>query len=595
MTTVSGPPATTTTLTSLGGYTAYSDTYGPDGAFGPLPATGTAVGAGLGRRTSLGDYTTGAVHNGSDNRGMDVLGGLASALGGQDVHGLEFTGAEEEAIQFAGTIGIDDNDGPWTGEDGKQPSAWQSHPSTIGYVRGNQSTGTSAGTAGALMDSGTRDGTPADELARLSNNGTELNPTSAQPGPTPRAEQVGGDNHWDEGSDNPGDPESTDNGGGDDEDAGGNPVVTNLLLLNPDQDLPIEAKPFNPMVGGRGVVVSNCSMPSKAENPMYNDPMLEALANGSGWGPINGFLEWAVGSPNPGKSSTPAPTPAPGLNVGGQSGQQIAQSPPAANPPAAPNGGSPVGQVAGAAVDAGTGVINGFVDSFIEPFGGKVNRGPIFGNDGAFANGVTAGKWLGLGAQVALFVAGVVGLAVTLPALATAGGAVALAGVGVLATGAVIAAALPVAASGAAALGGLYLAMSNVKDLANQGGGGDNGDAPAKLAFNTGSEAETHLANMFPGGQPQVQFKTGVGTGAQRFRYVDVLDNGIAHESKIGYTKLGNFQAKQIAKDAWLLKNRIVNGVTWHFFRSAETDGIGASQELLQALEKNGIKYVIHE
>ncbi len=67
-------------------------------------------------------------------------------------------------------------------------------------------------------------------------------------------------------------------------------------------------------------------------------------------------------------------------------------------------------------------MINGFVDSFIEPFGGKVNRGPIFGNDGAFANGVTAGKWLGLRAQVALFVAGVVGLAVTLPALATAGG-----------------------------------------------------------------------------------------------------------------------------------------------------------------------------
>ena len=31
------------------------------------------------------------------------------------------------------------------------------------------------------MDSGTREGTPADGLARLSNNGTELNPTSAQP------------------------------------------------------------------------------------------------------------------------------------------------------------------------------------------------------------------------------------------------------------------------------------------------------------------------------------------------------------------------------------------------------------------------------
>ena len=42
------------------------------------------------------------------------------------------------------------------------------------------------------MDSGTRDGTPADELARLSNSGTEENPTSAQPAPTPRAEQAAG-------------------------------------------------------------------------------------------------------------------------------------------------------------------------------------------------------------------------------------------------------------------------------------------------------------------------------------------------------------------------------------------------------------------
>jgi hypothetical protein len=119
--------------------------------------------------------------------------------------------------------------------------------------------------------------------------------------------------------------------------------------------------------------------------------------------------------------------------------------------------------------------------------------------------------------------------------------------------------------------------------------------APAKLAFKTGAEGEAHLAKMYPGGQTQVKFETQVGRGAQRFRYVDVLESEIAHESKVGYTKLGDFQAKQIAKDAWLLKNGQVKGVTWHFFRSAETGEIGASQELLQALEKNGIKYVIHD
>ena len=59
------------------------------------------------------------------------------------------------------------------------------------------------------MDSGTRDGTPADELARLSSTGgqTELNPTAAQPGPTPRTEQQAddeegaGDRHWANGGD----------------------------------------------------------------------------------------------------------------------------------------------------------------------------------------------------------------------------------------------------------------------------------------------------------------------------------------------------------------------------------------------------------
>ena len=115
-------------------------------AFGPLPPTGTAVNSGSGTAIKLGYYEGGGVHNGSDNRGFDVLGGLASALGGQDGAVPQFTGAEEQAIAYAGTIGIDDNDGTFTGMDGEQPSGWQSHPSTVGYVRGNQGSGSSAGT-----------------------------------------------------------------------------------------------------------------------------------------------------------------------------------------------------------------------------------------------------------------------------------------------------------------------------------------------------------------------------------------------------------------------------------------------------------------
>ncbi len=97
---------------------------------------------------------------------------------------------------------MDDFDG--TDNTWSPPPAWQTHPSAVGYVRGNQSSGNSAGTQGAAMDSGTRNGTPADELARLSNSGTEENPTSAQPAPTPRAEQAAGGAGGGGGAANPG-------------------------------------------------------------------------------------------------------------------------------------------------------------------------------------------------------------------------------------------------------------------------------------------------------------------------------------------------------------------------------------------------------
>ncbi len=190
VTTVTGPPPSTETLTDVSG-SYNSHTYGPYGSTGLVPPTGTAVTAGFGTANQLGYYEGGGVHNGSDNRGFDTGSGLASALGGQDVHGLEFTGPEEQAVIESGKVAIYDADG--TVNPLEPPGTpWQSHPAAVGYVRGNQGSGTAAGTQGAAMDSGTRDGTPADELARLSNSGTEENPTSAQPAPTPRAEQAAG-------------------------------------------------------------------------------------------------------------------------------------------------------------------------------------------------------------------------------------------------------------------------------------------------------------------------------------------------------------------------------------------------------------------
>jgi hypothetical protein len=118
----------------------------------------------------------------------------------------------------------------------------------------------------------------------------------------------------------------------------------------------------------------------------------------------------------------------------------------------------------------------------------------------------------------------------------------------------------------------------------------------AQLAFKTGGDAEAYLTKLYPGAQTQVRFETAVGSGATRFRIIDVLDQGVANESKMGYTELSDLVRSQISKDAWLVKNNPnIKDVVWHFFRSGNTGKVGAAPEVLQALQQNGIKYVIHQ
>ncbi|HJV15999.1 MAG TPA: hypothetical protein VJ546_01195 [Bacillales bacterium] len=109
-----------------------------------------------------------------------------------------------------------------------------------------------------------------------------------------------------------------------------------------------------------------------------------------------------------------------------------------------------------------------------------------------------------------------------------------------------------------------------------------------KLAFSGGKAGEKYLANLV-GGKSQVYFKTSSGG-----RYIDQLANGIAYESKVGYTSLTSRVRTQILKDAELIKKGQINGAEWNFFRSADTGKIGASKQLLQFLKQNGIKYKIH-
>lgn len=77
-------------------------------------------------------------------------------------------------------------------------------------------------------------------------------------------------------------------------------------------------------------------------------------------------------------------------------------------------------------------------------------------------------------------------------------------------------------------------------------------------------------------------------------RVVDVLVNGVAHESKVGYKALTRSIEKQIRSDAWAIEQGTLEGAHWHFFASGHTNKVGASKPLLDLLNERGIKYTIH-
>ena len=103
-------------------------------------------------------------------------------------------------------------------------------------------------------------------------------------------------------------------------------------------------------------------------------------------------------------------------------------------------------------------------------------------------------------------------------------------------------------------------------------------------------DAEVALARRY-GGTQQEPFQTSRGR-----RIVDVLSSsGIAHESKVGYTSLTQRTRSQILKDAELVANGTIKRSHWHFFRSQETGKVGATQQLLDFLKENGIRYTIYK
>ncbi|WP_296607073.1 hypothetical protein [Nocardioides sp.] len=77
-------------------------------------------------------------------------------------------------------------------------------------------------------------------------------------------------------------------------------------------------------------------------------------------------------------------------------------------------------------------------------------------------------------------------------------------------------------------------------------------------------------------------------------RIFDVLVDGVAHESKVGYKYLTPELERQIRSDAYLIQSGAIEGAHWHFFASAITNKIGADSRVFDLLDEVGIPYSIH-
>ena len=186
--TLSGPPASTITDEST--TTASSSGSPQDSSNGELiPAYWDTDAMGL--ATSMGTSPLYApIQDGTTSGEWDTSQGLASAVGGQDMHALQFTGAEVQPALSGSAVALE--------QGGGGSGIWASHPSAIGYRRQGYTTGGSHGGSGSgtitiaavapEFDSGMNAGTGQDEVERLGNfgQGAEENPTVAQSQPIAR-------------------------------------------------------------------------------------------------------------------------------------------------------------------------------------------------------------------------------------------------------------------------------------------------------------------------------------------------------------------------------------------------------------------------
>lgn len=119
--------------------------------------------------------------------------------------------------------------------------------------------------------------------------------------------------------------------------------------------------------------------------------------------------------------------------------------------------------------------------------------------------------------------------------------------------------------------------------------------------FKSGSDGEAWLEGALGAQQKGVSAQVRQATGGcvevcnpGRVRIVDVLQDGIAHESKVGRVQLSPTIERQINSDAYLIRTGAIQGAHWHFFPSEGSHSLGASPSVLDRLDSVGIPYTIH-
>jgi hypothetical protein len=193
---VTGPPPHTVTVESFA--TSSSSGTNPAVDVTELETAGEVVSEVVSGAAEAGGYEKlSAVHDGTSPPPWDTEQGLGSAVSGQDIHPLSYTGAAiQPMISGDGSRMLLAE----TGDASRGPSDetnWVSHPSAIGYRRAGVYAASSSGSHVTIaevapgFDSGMNDGTSGEELTRITNfyTGAKENPTAAQSAPTPRAEQ----------------------------------------------------------------------------------------------------------------------------------------------------------------------------------------------------------------------------------------------------------------------------------------------------------------------------------------------------------------------------------------------------------------------